>query len=98
MAYQPVDSLNTQSGHESAASLLGRLVDDVTALVRNEIKLGRAELAESITSARKALDSIALGAALWLAGALAFAAAAILALSKAVEPWLAAVIVGAGLL
>jgi hypothetical protein len=97
MASQPTAGLHTEPGRESAANLVGRLVDDVTALVRNEIALGRAELRESLLSARKALDALALGAALWLAGALALVAAAILALSKSLEPWLAATIVGAAL-
>ena len=97
MAAEPMAGLQAEPAQPSAATLVGRLVDDVTALVRNEIALGRAELRESLVSARKALDALALGAALWLAGALALVAAAILALAKSVEAWLAAAIVGVAL-
>ena len=38
--------------HESAASLLSRLVGDFAELIRNEVALAKAELSESSTRAK----------------------------------------------
>ena len=80
--------------HESAASLLSRLVGDCTALVRNEIALAKAELAESTTRAKAGVAALIGAVATLLAGSLALIAAIILGLAEVMEPWLAALIVG----
>lgn len=80
---------------ESAVSLVGRLIDDVTALLRHEIALAKAEFTEAVGSFKVGVNELAWGAALLLAGILALLAAGILALSQAMAPWLAALIVGA---
>ena len=80
--------------HESAASLLSRLVGDFAALMRNEVALAKAELSESSTRAKAGVVALIGAVATLLAGSLALVAAIILGLSKVMEPWLAALIVG----
>lgn len=82
---------------ETAASLLGRLLSDGSALVRNEIALAKAELQEAATNAKRGFAALAIAAVVLLAGALALIAAAILGLSEVMQPWLAALLVGAAL-
>ena len=80
---------------ESAGSLLSRLLSDASALVRNEVQLAKAELRETTSNLKEAASAIAIGVAVLLAGVLALIAAVILALAQIVEPWVAALIVGA---
>jgi xanthine/uracil permease len=80
--------------HESAASLLSRLVADCAALVRNEVALAKAELAESSTRAKAGMVALLGAVSTLLAGSLALMAALVLGLAKVMEPWLAALIVG----
>lgn len=79
---------------ESAPGLLGRLIDDVTQLFRNELALARAETMEAAHRAKSGVGAVATGGAVLLAGVLALVAAAILGLAHVVAPWLAALIVG----
>jgi lipopolysaccharide export LptBFGC system permease protein LptF len=79
---------------QSAATLLGRLVSAFTDLVRNEVALAKAELAESSTRAKSGVVALIGAVATLLAGSLAVIAAIILGLAKVMEPWLAALIVG----
>ncbi len=80
--------------HESAGALLSRLVSAFTELVRNEVALAKAELAESSTRAKSGLVALIAAVSTLLAGSLALVAAIILGLSRVMEPWLAALIVG----
>jgi hypothetical protein len=80
--------------HESTPGLLSRLFGDFTALLRNEIALAKAELAESSTRAKAGLAALISAVATLLAGSLALVAAVIIGLAKVMEPWLAALIVG----
>ena len=80
---------------ESAPGLLGRLVDDITKLFRNELALARAETMEAAQRAKVGLGAVATGAGVLLLGALALVAAVILGLAEVMEPWLAALLVGA---
>jgi uncharacterized membrane protein YqjE len=82
---------------QSATTLLGRLVSAFTELVRNEIALAKAELAESSTRAKSGLVALIGAISTLLAGALTLVAAIILGLSKVMEPWLASLIVGAAI-
>ena len=86
---------STRVEEPSAAGLLGRLIQDVTALLRNEIALARAELMESGHRALGGVGAIAIGGGVLLAGGLTLIAALVLGLAEFVEPWLAALIVGA---
>lgn len=80
---------------ESATGLLSRLLDDATALVRNEIALAKAEFQQALSNTKTAAGSFALGGAVVVAGCLTLVAAAILALAKIMQPWAAALIIGA---
>jgi hypothetical protein len=80
---------------ESTAGLLSRLFADITALFRNEVAFAKAEFVELAESAKTGVVSIAVAAVVLLGGLLALLAAAILALSEMMAPWLAAFIVGA---
>jgi hypothetical protein len=80
--------------HESAATLLSRLVGDFAALVRNEVALAKAELSESSLRAKAGVVALIGAVATLLAGSLALVAAIVLGLSKVMEPWLAALVVG----
>jgi hypothetical protein len=86
-----------QPDPDSAAGLLSRLVNDVSALFRNEVALAKAELTRAANRAKVGAVSMATGAAVLVAGLLALVAAAILALAQVVEPWLAALLIGAAL-
>jgi O-antigen ligase len=79
---------------ESTAGLLSRLVGDLAALVRNEVALAKAELAESSTRAKAGVAALIGAVSTLLAGSLALVAAIILGLARVMEPWLAALIVG----
>jgi lipopolysaccharide export LptBFGC system permease protein LptF len=80
--------------HQSATALLTRLVSAFTELVRNEVALAKAELSESSTRAKSGVMALIGAVATLLAGSLALVAAIILGLSKVMEPWLAALLVG----
>lgn len=96
-AGSPSGTVEPALERESAASLLSRLLSDFTALLRNEIALAKAELAEAATSAKLGLVGLAVAAALLLAGFLTLLAAIVLGLAEVMEPWLAALIVGVAL-
>lgn len=78
----------------SLAELTKQLSDQTTALARKEVELAKAEM--SLKAKRLGIGAGAFGAA-GLVGVLALGAvtaAAILALAEAVDPWVAALIVG----
>jgi len=79
---------------ESAMGLVGRLLHEATALLRNEVALARAEFADSVSNLKRGAGVMAAAGALLLAGALSLVAAAILGLAEVLAPWLAALIVG----
>jgi xanthine/uracil permease len=79
---------------ESTAGLLSRLFSDLTALLRNEFALAKAELTESTTRAKAGLASLLGAVCTLLTGALALVATLILALAEVMKPWLASLIVG----
>lgn len=90
----PVAGRTEQTVSDSTAGLFSRLLNDVTALLRNEAALAKAELMEAMVDTRRGVGAVAVGGAAVFVGVLALAAAAILALSNVMEPWLAALIVG----
>lgn len=79
---------------ESTAGLLSRLFGDLSALLRNEVALAKAELSESSTRAKAGVVALIGAVTTLLAGSLALLTALILGLAKVMEPWLAALIVG----
>jgi len=79
----------------SAVSLLRRLVDDLSTLVRKELALATAEISQSLHSVQKGVASVAVGGAVCFAGFLFLLVAATAALAQTMDTWLAALIVGA---
>jgi hypothetical protein len=83
-------------GDRSLGELFGRLSQDVSLLMQQELQLAKAELAEKAARARK--DAVAVGTGGFVAylGALILAAAVILFLTQVVGivAWLSALIVG----
>jgi hypothetical protein len=78
----------------SIGDLLAALTGDLTALVRKESELIRAELGEKVNRAAKALGDIAAGGLLLMAALLVLLQALVLALSKLMDPTWAALLVG----
>jgi peptidoglycan/LPS O-acetylase OafA/YrhL len=78
----------------SIADLLRELGRQARILIGEELALARAEINEKIAAATGWSSLIALGAGLVFAGLLVLLAAAVLGLSLALPPWLAALIVG----
>jgi hypothetical protein len=87
---------STEQG--SVAGLLTRLMDDAVALAKNEIALAKAEARGALDDVKKSIAPFAIAGGVLLAGALTLVAALVLALAEVMEPWLAALIVSAGLL
>jgi hypothetical protein len=85
----------THDNELTATGLLGRLIQDVTALLRNEFALARAEMMESVQRAKGGIGAIAIGGGVLLAGGLTLVAALVLGLGAFMDLWLAALIVGA---
>ncbi len=76
------------------AGLFADLARETTNLARTEIELAKAELTEKAGQAAGGAAFVVAGGLIAFAGVLVLLAAAVLALSKVFEPWLAAVIVG----
>jgi uncharacterized membrane protein len=82
---------------QSLRTLVKQLGNDASLLVRQEVELARREIEEKLSKARKELMALAAGAALAYVGLLGITAGVILVLSLTMAAWLAALIVGAGL-
>lgn len=78
----------------STLTLLRRLMDELTTLLRQEMALATSELIGSLGRLTAGIVSIATGGAVLFSGFLVLLAAAVLGLTNVVEPWLAALIVG----
>jgi uncharacterized membrane protein YjfL (UPF0719 family) len=74
--------------------LISDLTSDVTTLIRKESELVRTEVSEKISQGGKAAGLASFGAALLLGGFLILLQAAVLALSKVLDPVWASIIVG----
>lgn len=99
-----VEPPRTQSGRPISA-LLFDLANETSTLVRLEIALFKAELQEKLRRLGQGGGALAAGGLIAFSGWLVLLAAAVLGLSHALAPWLAALIVavvvialGAGLL
>lgn len=85
-------------GALSTSELVSRLSGQVTELVRGELELARAELTDKGKRAGTGAALAGAGGVLALYGGGALVAAAVAALSLALDVWLAAVLVGVALL
>lgn len=79
---------------KSLPDLFSDLAQEVTVLVREEVKLARAEISGKVAGAVRNVAFIAVGAALAFAAYLALQFALIAALSLVLPVWAAALIVG----
>lgn len=79
-------------------ALLTDLAQETGDLVRKEVELARAELAEKATQATRGAVSLAVGGAVCFLGMIFLLLSATLALATVVEPWAAALIVGGAVL
>jgi hypothetical protein len=82
---------------EPTSGLLSRLLNDSTALAKNEIALAKAEFSNSLTELKLGIASFATAGAVLLAGFLALLAAAIIALTNVMPWWAAALLAGVAL-
>lgn len=87
-----------RAGNESTGELVARLSQDVSQLVRDELRLARVEVAGKARTAGVGAGMLGAAGALALLGAGTLVATAVLALALAMEAWLAALIVGVVLL
>lgn len=78
----------------SLGELFSELSRQTSTLVRQEIALARAEMSQKASRAGKDAGMIAAGGAVAYAGFLAIVGALVLLLAKAIDWWLAALIVG----
>jgi Putative Actinobacterial Holin-X, holin superfamily III len=85
------------SQERSIGELFGQLTQDVALLVRQETQLAKTEIQEKISRASRDLVSLAAGGIVALIGGFALTTALILLLVDPIglEPWLAALVVGA---
>ncbi len=82
----------------SIGELFTELAGKTSTLVRQEIDLARVELTQKASEIGKNVAWLSVGGVIGLVGVLAVTAALILLLSKFMDPWLAAVLVGGAFL
>jgi hypothetical protein len=82
----------------STSELIRQMSEQVTRLVRDELKLAQLEMTRKGKRAGLGIGAFGGGGILALYGIGCLLAAAIIALATAVAPWLAALIIGAALL
>jgi uncharacterized membrane protein YqjE len=87
-----------QLGDQSVSDLVKQLSEQTATLVRQEMRLAQTELQEKGKKAGIGAGMFGAGGLVAFFGAATLIAAAVLALATAVDPWLAAVIVGVVLL
>ncbi len=90
-------SMHQLREERSVGELFGQLTQDLSLLVRQETQLAKTEVQEKISRASRDLVSLAAGGVVALIGGFAITAAVILLLVEPVglEPWVAALLVGA---
>jgi hypothetical protein len=74
--------------------LVSQLVRDGSELVRQEVALGKREMAENLNGFKRQLAAMAAGGVMAVLGGLALTAALILLLAQFMPSWVAALIVG----
>lgn len=94
---QPTRAAAPTSGADApqtTVQLLRRLLDELSTLFRQELRLALAEISRSVSQLLLGVSSIAVAGAVLFASLLLLLAAAVLALAQALPAWLAAAIVG----
>jgi len=82
----------------SVGELTARLSHDLSTLIRDELRLAQVETSDKAKKVGLGVGLFGVSALIAYLGAATFVGAAILGLANAVDPWIAAVIVGAALL
>ncbi|MGE5504791.1 MAG: phage holin family protein [Actinomycetota bacterium] len=82
------------TGAGSLTRLFSALTRETATLFRQEIQLAKTEVAEKVGQARSGITGTVAGALVLFVALQALVAAAVLGLSNALSPWLAALIVG----
>jgi uncharacterized membrane protein YqjE len=80
---------------ETTLALLRRLMNDLATLFQQEVALAKAEISQTLKRLTAGAAFLFSGAAMLFAGFLVLLAAGVLGLALVLEPWLAALIVGA---
>ena len=86
-----------QQSERSLPELLGALTQDVVTLVRQEMRLAKAEMSLKVTHIGKNAGMLAVGALVAYAGIRALLAALVLVLALFIPVWISALLVGAAL-
>jgi len=91
-----MDTENQKTGESgSFSSLISSVTHEVTALIRNEVELAKAEMREKISQVTTSIASMAVAGGILLCGLLVLLAAAVFGLDTFLHtPWLSALIVG----
>lgn len=76
------------------ASLIKGLIHDVGNLIRSELRLARAETLEKVDQAQKGITLLVIGFFTAFLALMVFISALVLALSKIIEAWVAALFIG----
>jgi uncharacterized membrane protein YqjE len=79
----------------SLGQLVSELISDLGQLVRQELRLAQSEVSEKFKQAQHGLYAIVTGLLVAFCALLILLQALVIALSNAMPPWLAAVVVGA---
>lgn len=96
---EPVRVIPTIPHEEiSLGELFSQLASDMSTLVRKEIELARAETQEKISLATGSVVTMAAGGLVAYAGLIVLLAALAIWLTNYMDAWLAALIVGAGVI
>ncbi|RXE46723.1 phage holin family protein [Chromohalobacter israelensis] len=79
----------------SFGTLISKVTHEITALIRDEVELGKAEMREKVAQVTTSITSMAVAGGMLLCGVLVLLAAAVLGLDTFLQTlWLSALIVG----
>lgn len=78
----------------SIGTLIASLLSDTSRLLRDEVRLAKAELGSKVSQARHGAVNTAIGAGILLLGVIFIMLAAVYALALVLPPWAASLIVG----
>jgi hypothetical protein len=92
-----VSDPRTPTSQASTGELIAQATDDISRLIRDEMQMTKRDLAESGKRLGVGVGMFGVAGTLALYGLGALVAAGILGIAEALDAWLAALIVGAGL-
>lgn len=95
---EPVVTASRDRSAESIPDLIRDLATDLSTLFGKEVQLAKSEVREAVSEVQIAVGALASGAVIAMAGLVILLLSAVYGLSNVVDPWLAALIVGASAL